>query len=267
MAKLSRLKELNLNKNKFTKVPDVISESQNLERLDLSHNQITSLSEKISKSPKLSNLNLSNNKLREIPEYIVNMDNLRFLDISYNNLQYLPDFTRSKITSLGSAGNNLNSINSLPPNISSINLSFNNFTSFPKVLTQHQHQYIILTDTPIRSVQSEYFSNYKREKAMNIHFSICNLKSLPETICDVNIGWLNVRNNQITTLPKHLGENKYVRILIVSNNPIKELPDNICKDIYSLNISNTEIDSLPKIYNAKELWLSKTHLAEYTYIT
>ena len=81
---LSNLKELYLEDNELTSLPDWIGTLTNLEDLNLNYNKLTSLPYSIGNLTNLKRLSLHNNKLESLPESIGNLKNLRYLDLEYN---------------------------------------------------------------------------------------------------------------------------------------------------------------------------------------
>ncbi|WP_200817706.1 leucine-rich repeat domain-containing protein, partial [Calothrix rhizosoleniae] len=62
-AKEKRLQKLNLSFNQLTRVPDAISQLQNLTCLDLSGNRLTRVPDAISQLQNLTSLSLNSNRL------------------------------------------------------------------------------------------------------------------------------------------------------------------------------------------------------------
>ena len=87
MNYLSNLKELDLNDNQLTSIPESIGNLTKLERLYLQNNQLTSL-EGIENLTNLKVLKLSNNELTSL-EGIKNLTNLEVLKLSNNKLTSL----------------------------------------------------------------------------------------------------------------------------------------------------------------------------------
>ena len=86
MKKLENLVELNLNKNKFTKVPAGIRKLKSLSRLDLSENSLESLSG-LEKLRRIQILVLDHNKLSSVFKDISHMKRLEILRCSHNSVK------------------------------------------------------------------------------------------------------------------------------------------------------------------------------------
>lgn len=84
LARLKKLKKLNLSKNIITEIPDIIGELESLEELDLSRCNIETISDAIGKLKKLRILNLSSNhNLSAFPETMGELSELQVLKMDY----------------------------------------------------------------------------------------------------------------------------------------------------------------------------------------
>jgi Leucine-rich repeat (LRR) protein len=99
IGNLPNLKSLILFRNKLTNLPESIGNLTNLESLYLYRNKLTSLPESIGKLTNLVRLDLVLNKLEEVPESIGNLTNLTYLNLSRNGLTSLPE-SIGKLTNL-----------------------------------------------------------------------------------------------------------------------------------------------------------------------
>ena len=85
------LRELLLNNNYLTSLPESIGNLTNLQTLILFYNRLTSLPESIGNLSNLQILSLIANKLTSLPESIGDLSNLRDLWLSRNKLTSLPE--------------------------------------------------------------------------------------------------------------------------------------------------------------------------------
>ncbi|MBI3260121.1 MAG: leucine-rich repeat domain-containing protein [Ignavibacteriae bacterium] len=88
LGQFSKLKYLNLKKNKITSIDNGINRLKGLRTLNCSDNKIKSIPQNISDLKQLEILDISNNKLKEIPTSITSLKNLKILDISGNKIQF-----------------------------------------------------------------------------------------------------------------------------------------------------------------------------------
>ncbi len=86
-----------LSKKGFTKLPDRLSEFQQLEELILKNNNISELDEDILKSmPNLKKLDLENNPISELPEWMAELG-LESLELDGTNITTIPEGIRQAI--------------------------------------------------------------------------------------------------------------------------------------------------------------------------
>ena len=79
-------KELDLNGQGLTSLPQDVFQKQDLEWLDLDDNNLTSLPPEISKLQNLTYLSLYDSELTSLPSEIGNLQNLSYLYIYDNNI-------------------------------------------------------------------------------------------------------------------------------------------------------------------------------------
>ena len=87
---LKKLRELYLNYNQITYLPDSFGKLENLEILLIYYNQLTSLPRSIGNLKSLQVLYSSNNQMTTLPETIANLHSLHKLWINSNQLSTLP---------------------------------------------------------------------------------------------------------------------------------------------------------------------------------
>lgn len=83
----SSLYYLNLSRNQFESVPEVVSELHSLEILDLSHNSLSTLPSQLSKLPQLMGLSLVSNDFEVLPPVIADLPKLEILELENNPLK------------------------------------------------------------------------------------------------------------------------------------------------------------------------------------
>jgi Leucine-rich repeat (LRR) protein len=86
-----KLRELVLDKNKITMLPDEIAQLENLEVLSCSHNQIDSITPAMLQLKMLTKLDLSDNLLGSVPENIDHLTELQYLILWDNPIYYYPN--------------------------------------------------------------------------------------------------------------------------------------------------------------------------------
>jgi Leucine-rich repeat (LRR) protein len=90
LARLTKLRYLNVSENAFEAFPEPISSMASLIELRASDNGLTSLPDSIACLLRLRELHLRNNKLTSLPDSIGTMHELRQIDLRGNPLKHLP---------------------------------------------------------------------------------------------------------------------------------------------------------------------------------
>jgi hypothetical protein len=85
---MSKLRELYLDFNFFTKVPDWINKLQELGVLAVSHNRVTDVPQEITALPKLVICFLQHNNIERIPEQLFRMTSMKAYKLHHNPLKY-----------------------------------------------------------------------------------------------------------------------------------------------------------------------------------
>lgn len=145
--RFSKLKILFCSENRFTELPSVLGQCENLEMIGFKSNQIQNVPEeslpiktrwliltnnKITQLPasigncyRLQKVALAGNKLRELPLQMAACKNLELLRISANCLDYLPEWLLNlpKLSWLAFSGNTFNAHHAEPKPLQKINWS------------------------------------------------------------------------------------------------------------------------------------------------
>ncbi|XP_053262089.1 leucine-rich repeat serine/threonine-protein kinase 2 isoform X3 [Podarcis raffonei] len=252
---LKCLTYLDLHSNRFKSFPPYLWKMPHIAHLDISRNEIGPsliLDSKIV-CPSLKLLNLSYNQLSCIPEFLSNvaqnlehlilegnklssvcsplcLKELKVLNISKNAVSFLAEnFLKDclKLETLNAGMNSLEATPDLPPNITTLKLSQNNFSSVPEAILLLPH---------LRSVD---LSNNKITTLPGpLHWKTSNLRELL------------FNHNQISTLDLNTKAFLWSRLekLHLSHNNLKEIPPQIgfLENLTSFDVSyNPELRSFP----------------------
>ncbi|CAG8562928.1 1269_t:CDS:10 [Gigaspora margarita] len=230
--KLPKLSIMNVANNLFKEFPQVICNIVTLSELDLSYNEITSIPEEIGKLVHLKKLFLIGNLIDKLPESFQNLTSLQELDIR-----------RNKIT-------NLNTI-SLIPNLEIFLTEFNNLSTVD--ISSKSLQKLILSKNQLTQFSLKETGSSLKE------LSLANAKlvALPNELFEhlESVQKLNIRNNQLTSIPTTIGMLKNLTHLTCVYNTLRTLPSEIsCLDsLHALDIHFNNLVSLPQ-----EIWLCKS---------
>lgn len=90
LARHGVLRELSLDFNKLSRIPESISRLTTLERLSVSHNQLRALPMSLGRLSRCNMLNVAHNEIRDLPESTRNLSALNELFLQSNELRSLP---------------------------------------------------------------------------------------------------------------------------------------------------------------------------------
>ncbi|MGB0919629.1 MAG: leucine-rich repeat domain-containing protein [Holosporaceae bacterium] len=91
--KMPNLRELSLQQNQISQLPDNLFDLHHLTLLNLEANQITALPKAIGNLRRLDSLHLAHNNLKNLPSTLRQLVSLQYLDLSHNQIGSLPDLT------------------------------------------------------------------------------------------------------------------------------------------------------------------------------
>lgn len=247
---LSNLIQLNMAHNKLNLVRfQVFQQLRSIEILDLSHNLFsTFLDNFFINNRELKILRLHHNTIRTISKNsLYGLKRLHTLDYSYNDLT---DVDRNAFDTLDDLKHlNLanNKIQTFSPivflalkNLEVINLSWNEMKQLPLGIFASQFQ---LRAIHLDNMHLEKLSNWITRTNTNVTINKSVLKNLEYlsvrnnshlTVIESNVFQnipnlekLYITNNQLTYLPKEIGELRGLQELDVSNNRLEFIPDGI----------------------------------------
>ena len=308
--KCNNVKNICISSNKLETLPAVIWNLPQLRELHADNNCINEIESPADPCAKLKTISVSHNKLSNVPQHIFDAEEV---NISYNRLEYLPECVwKSKVvTNLIASHNQINKVNfpeiscnykrhremsfiatgkrAIAPeckgkisdkshgnSLTSLNLSYNNLTNFPKYLTCFAYNLHMLkiSNNPIRFL----YIHLLPPCIKNISANDCSLENIEikcdgENLCDhkthtslENLSFLNLKGNKLTWLqfssksdmgPKNRGLiYPALDMLDLSNNLLGDLDVNIQnqKRLNSLILSGN--------YNLKSLPFELSHLSD-----
>ncbi|CAI9757567.1 unnamed protein product [Fraxinus pennsylvanica] len=255
------LRSFDLSENQFFgEFPAEISNCKGLKVLTLWGNNFTGLIPKeIGSLSNLEALYLGNNSFsREIPESLTNLSNLVFLDLSRNNFggviqEIFGRLTRVQFLLLhkNSYTGGIYSSRILQlPNITRLDLSFNNFSGpLPVLPRMTSLRFLVLAYNQFSGdIPSEY-GNLKGLQALDLSFN--QLKgSIPKSLGNLtSLLWLMLANNSLTgEIPAELGNCSSLLWLNLANNQLSgKIPPeltNIGKNVTPTFLKNRQNDQL-----------------------
>jgi len=213
-------------------------------KLNLSELGLTSLPSEIGNLINLTELNLSRNKLTSLPNEIGNLINLQKLYLSGGIVGW---------------GRYDNQLISLPPeigkliNLKELDLSSNQFTSLPSFITQLtklEELKTILKKIPKEINEFLGLNRAKRriaEAEATLDLSLLYLTSLPNIRHLINLTELDLKHNQLTSLPNIIDGLINLTKLDLSDNHLTSLPNEIGAliNLKVLDLTKNKLASLP----------------------
>lgn len=244
------LKSLCLDGNNLTKVPEVISNFNNLEELSLFGNRIDKLNLRIGHKLKILNLyynelnnldgddyiietqslNLNSNHFKAIPMNVLSMNGLKILFLANCEISgeldfVLPndilalDFSHNKITKIS------DSCISSMSNLSLLNLSYNSLTELPDCFpNESKLNKLFLQSNMFEKLPSSLLNNATKIEYLNL--SSNKLKSL-ETFNFPQLRSLNISSNNISELSDSFRNCNFLTEFYFSFNNLSDLPNSL----------------------------------------
>ena len=164
---------------------------------------------------------LDNNQLKSVPIELFQLKNVQKINISYNKITSLP----SSVNLPSTGRSNIDSWTC--PQLMELNISKNELTHLPTCLWE------------LPSLKRFICSRNK-------------LSSLLEgdelTVLSLDLEIIDLSHNSLTDMvPQFIFEFPSLRILNLSNNKIRELPETLwsCETLQDLNLSDNQLESLP----------------------
>ena len=220
IAKLKKLKHLNIRKCKINDLPEI--KSKNLEYLDLSCNEINS-----------------------IPNWVFLQPNLRFLNLGSNKIESIPDLSFLPLETLKLHKNKITTMPKLGKELKSLNVFLNPMIEFPEKIL----------DLSLLEVLSFGFTKTKKlpqiSSLMNLRWltiAVNEIEVIPDDICQIKkLEGLILAKNKIKELPKMIGTMDLKYLTIYSNN-IKKLPESFFElKLKKLNLAMNPLKDKKKV--------------------
>ena len=201
------VKQLHLDNNFLTEIPNCIFQLEKLQVLCISNNRIASIDSQISKLSLLKCLDLSSNLISNFPQELCQLSNLKRLYLGNNNIANLP--------------NEFHKLRSLKE----ISIYGNLLQSFPPNLYKMKNQMEIhFARNPISMCRKKIIQVWQADERF---FSISGdkkLKFIPWEISLLNITHLQLNDNSLVCIPPQVGYITPLVSLDLRNNKLEDLP-------------------------------------------
>jgi len=243
VLKLLKLESLNLGYAGLNSLPSEIGKLQNLQSLNLVGNQLSSLPSEIGNLQNMHSLSLSGNQMKILPKEILLLKNMQSLDLGGNQLGELTaeigTFQQLQFLTLNAMG-----LESLPAqigelqNLRSLNLSQNMLKTLPAEIAKLKNlQYLDLTGNQFIDSPSEIkkLQNLPKLDTLILFTNFYTASKVPIEIGLLqNLKYLDLRYNQLKTLPATIRELQKLEYLDLSGNLLSTLPINDLRQMPNL---------------------------------
>lgn len=228
LGQLVNLETLNLNYNKFVRLPETMENLKSLRVLSCTENVLTSLPAGLGRLERLEVLNVHNNNLKELPGSIWQCRKLHTLNASSNLLDAFPDAPVSMMEALmlHDPDDDMPRGDVVPPLASSLRklyLADNQLTDdvFDPVSMLTELRVMNLSFNGIYEIPTWTLS--KMHMLEELYMSGNNLTSLPsedfERLTSLRV--LHLNGNKLRTLPGDIGKIRKLATLDVGSNVLK----------------------------------------------
>ncbi|XP_070570741.1 p53-induced death domain-containing protein 1-like [Ptychodera flava] len=248
----TRIRTLQLDKNKLSSLPEELSYLRQLEDLQLSCNLFTTFPSCICSLKHLQNLDMSENYLLTLPEEFCRLENLRTLNLADNRLTEIPAAVTT-LRNLMELDMSENSLRAIHPGIGKLQ----NLTT------------LVLDNNSIQELPEEMFT---LRLLSSLHLEANELKSIHPMIAKLsNLSYLDCSANRLECLPD-MGALKNLTRLILDENEISVLPQSVTGlwSLKQLSLRKNKLDDLPpeigQLRNLRQMDLRSNRIQTKTLI-
>lgn len=149
--------------------------------------------------------------------------------------------------------------------ISYVFIMFSNLSRIPDGLLHAElpdtFTHIDLYETNLSVVPDTIAASWGVREWIFIGFEFCQLTSVPEALGDVRTHQLYLNGNALTSVPSSIFETDVLDTVLLSENPLRELPSHLATRPFEIEASNTSATAIPSWLRA---WALAGALAEST---
>jgi len=243
---------LNISHNLFDKLDIDFSEEWHLHSLDMSFNKIPSMSKDFKLSSSFRHLDLSHNQIATLPDTFRFFSNIQYLDLSHNSLSQFYGSTFDQAYG-----------------ISSLNLGYNKFTSFPEGLLPQNLNSLYLDHNSLTKLASTHLSSLPYLSVLDLSYN--SLKSIETSFVNSGNGFqfdiLNFSHNLLDDPNLKFCDSYGFSSLDLSFNQFSVIPSgfHVCGNCEYLYLNNNHIASISDPFrflsNLRHIDLSQNSLS------
>lgn len=249
LENLERLERLQLDNNPIESFDIDFSKLKNLEYLDLYNCNIKTMPPGLAELPKLKTLNLGSNLIQDCKlDYLPK--SLKEINLHKNNLKNIPDdlLRHLNINVIGVSDNKIENIDNLlscSKRVFILNVNNNKIANLPEKSSQLKINRFHCSSNLIKEVPDDIWMIKGLE---TIDLSNNQIKEIPPCHSQVRLYNLDISKNQIMRLDGSLFSNSKLHEINISDNYLLELPSTLTglENLIELDISNNKIRQFPE---------------------
>ncbi|VDK70361.1 unnamed protein product [Onchocerca ochengi] len=222
--------------NRFTSLPEWLTDLQYLETISAHHNNILYLPYRIFMNVnRLKNLHLHNNKIERLPDAIENCS-LEVLSLHNNSIDMLPNKLLKAANKLKNLNVSHNQLKTLPPTNTTFDLNRLQFLRAARNFLDESIISIVVSCRRLRLLDLSYNQlKFFDDSCLNrlvtleeVNLSANHLTSISTSFTQLpNLQVLRIHSNKITTIPD-FSQSPQLLLLDISNNEFGNLDTNLC---------------------------------------
>ncbi|XP_070545313.1 uncharacterized protein [Ptychodera flava] len=225
IAKLSKLRRIELAHNNITTTPPELFTMPDLKYISLGHNQIEEIPSSIGRALKLEMLILRDNKLKTLPDDMKNLRKLKILDLAQNSMEEFP-LVVTELERLDTLNMTANHLRFLPPDLSKLihlkklGLGDNvlNHDAFEVLLTMIKLQWLFLENNLINVISPEVTERLKTLKQLSLDGN--PIEDIPEELLKIDLNNRRHHRNAVKANGEGEGEEEIVESSAVDQSKI-----------------------------------------------
>ncbi|VBB33867.1 unnamed protein product, partial [Acanthocheilonema viteae] len=222
--------------NRFTSLPEWLTDLQHVETISAHHNFILYLPQRIfMSSSKLKNLYVNNNKIERLPDVIENCS-LEVLSLHNNCIDALPNELLKSANKLKNLNVSHNQLKRLPTANTMLDQNRLQFLRAAKNFLDESVINVVVSCRRLRLLDLSYnHLQFFDDSCLNrlvaleeVNLSANHLTSVSTSLAQLpNLQILRIHSNNITTIPD-FSQSPQLHLLDISNNEFRNLDTNLC---------------------------------------
>jgi len=232
-----------------TELPNEIFELSDLRELTIKNIPLRHISKKILNLRRLTKLLLINVAIEEFPLELIHLGSLSEFGLQSDKIQQLPaewnDWITLDILHVNNCAN-LRSLNGLPPNLTSLDISSTAIRQVPEnIFKLEMLETFVACELFLKKIPDELF---EMGHLRGLYLANNDLGSIPKEIEKLHLlQELSLSENKLTELPVYISSLKHLTYLDLSDNLIERIPDSLVdlKKLEIIYLQDNNLDHFP----------------------